>query len=154
ALILKARMGDLAAIKLLFQYVIGKPTEAVNPDTIDIEEYKQIYQPQKEIMDDFQETAQTVPPRVLTPVVRIMNDVCVEEMRKRASAPPEQDANADKDEDDGQRPDDGMEERGPSPAPSPKRSNGAASMAGGRGNGQERDRGPSTNTAMRVSTLK
>jgi hypothetical protein len=48
-LILKARNGNLAAIKLLFQYVIGKPTDAVNPDTIDIEEYKQIYQPQKEI---------------------------------------------------------------------------------------------------------
>src|SRR6266851_2792249 len=32
-LIFKARNGNLAAIKLLFQYVIGKPTVAVNPDT-------------------------------------------------------------------------------------------------------------------------
>src|SRR5207245_6295301 len=72
ALILKARNGDLAAAKLLFQYAIGKPTDAVNPDTLDIEEYKQIYEPQKEIMEDVKETMHTVPPGALTPVVRIM----------------------------------------------------------------------------------
>src|SRR5439155_7420984 len=36
----KAMVGDLAAIKLLFQYVLGKPTETVNPDRLDIEEAK------------------------------------------------------------------------------------------------------------------
>src|SRR5262249_34704969 len=36
----KAMAGDLAAIKLLFQYVLGKPTETVNPDRLDIEEAK------------------------------------------------------------------------------------------------------------------
>ncbi len=41
ALILRAQGGNLAAIKLLFSYVIGKPTDAVNPDTLDHEEMEQ-----------------------------------------------------------------------------------------------------------------
>jgi hypothetical protein len=41
SLILRARAGNLAAIKLLFSYVIGKPGEAVNPDTLALEEMQQ-----------------------------------------------------------------------------------------------------------------
>jgi len=37
-LVVIARLGDLAAIKLLFQYVLGKPAAAVDPDTLDVEE--------------------------------------------------------------------------------------------------------------------
>jgi hypothetical protein len=33
-----AKAGDKAAIKLLFQYVIGKPQPAVDPDTLDVQE--------------------------------------------------------------------------------------------------------------------
>ena len=40
-LLAKAREGDLAAIKLLLSYVIGRPAEAVNPDTLDLEELRQ-----------------------------------------------------------------------------------------------------------------
>src|SRR5262245_43627356 len=36
----KAMGGDLVAIKLLFQYVLGKPAETVDPDRLDIEEAK------------------------------------------------------------------------------------------------------------------
>jgi hypothetical protein len=36
----KAMGGDLAAIKLLFQYCLGKPGETVDPDRLDIEEAK------------------------------------------------------------------------------------------------------------------
>src|SRR5205807_4370734 len=36
----KAMAGDLAAIKLLFQYCLGKPTETVDPDRLDIGEAK------------------------------------------------------------------------------------------------------------------
>jgi hypothetical protein len=43
-LVVKAKMGDLAAIKLLFQYVIGKPTDSVNPDTLDLQEMEQYQQ--------------------------------------------------------------------------------------------------------------
>src|SRR5262249_6110339 len=34
-----ARDGDLAAIKLVLSYAVGKPTAAVDPDRIDIEEF-------------------------------------------------------------------------------------------------------------------
>src|SRR5260370_3516385 len=37
-LVVIARLGDLAAIKLLFQYVLGKPAAAVDPDTLDLHE--------------------------------------------------------------------------------------------------------------------
>jgi len=43
-LVVKAKMGDLAAMKLLFQYVLGKPTESVNPDTLDQQEMEQYRQ--------------------------------------------------------------------------------------------------------------
>src|SRR5262245_48271557 len=34
---MKAESGDIAAIKLLFQYILGKPTESVDPDRLDID---------------------------------------------------------------------------------------------------------------------
>ncbi len=34
----EARKGDLAAIKLLFAYVIGRPIDAVDPDSVDHQE--------------------------------------------------------------------------------------------------------------------
>jgi hypothetical protein len=43
ALVARAREGDTAAAKLLFQYVLGKPAEAVDPDTLDLKEW-QLYQ--------------------------------------------------------------------------------------------------------------
>jgi hypothetical protein len=37
-LMVQAKCGKLAAIKLLFQYILGKPTEAPNPDAVDVDE--------------------------------------------------------------------------------------------------------------------
>jgi hypothetical protein len=37
-LMVKAKFGDLAAIKLLFQYVLGKPAATVNPDAVNVDE--------------------------------------------------------------------------------------------------------------------
>src|SRR5262249_52855310 len=44
AFVLKERAmgGDLAAIKLLFQYVLGKPTETVDPDRLDVDEWQKM----------------------------------------------------------------------------------------------------------------
>jgi hypothetical protein len=41
-LVMDAKNGDKAATKLLFQYVIGKPQPALNPDTLDVDEFKNI----------------------------------------------------------------------------------------------------------------
>src|SRR5439155_25512773 len=89
-LIFKARNGNLAAIKLLFQYVIGKPTVAVNPDTLDVQEFREVYAPRKEIMEVAPQVLQGLPPRVLSTVVDIVNDVCSEQLGKLLSLPPEQ----------------------------------------------------------------
>jgi hypothetical protein len=35
-----AKTGDKAAVKLLFQYVIGKPQPAIDPDTLDLQEMR------------------------------------------------------------------------------------------------------------------
>src|SRR5262245_26191241 len=40
-LLLKAKQGDLAAVKLLFSYVLGKPTDTVDPDRLDEQEWEQ-----------------------------------------------------------------------------------------------------------------
>jgi hypothetical protein len=39
-----ALAGSLAALKLVFSYVVGRPTEAVNPDTLDLQEWSQLRQ--------------------------------------------------------------------------------------------------------------
>src|SRR5213078_437222 len=39
-LLIKAKSGDLAAIKLLLSYTIGKPGAAVDPDTLDQQEWQ------------------------------------------------------------------------------------------------------------------
>jgi hypothetical protein len=44
AFVLKERAmgGELAAIKLLFQYILGKPTEAIDPDRLDVDEWQKL----------------------------------------------------------------------------------------------------------------
>jgi hypothetical protein len=40
----KAKGGDVAAIKLLFAYTIGRPADAVDPDTLDVDELQRFHQ--------------------------------------------------------------------------------------------------------------
>jgi hypothetical protein len=79
-LILQARNGRLEAIKLLFQYVIGKPTVAVNPDTLDVEEFQQIYAPRKEIWEYASENVQCVPPRQCSVLMDVGNEAARQAM--------------------------------------------------------------------------
>lgn len=39
-LLLQAKAGNLAAVKLLFSYVLGKPAEAVSPDSVELDEWR------------------------------------------------------------------------------------------------------------------
>ena len=43
-LIKKAKTGDLAAIKLLFQYILGKPAPSPDPDHLDVDEWHKLQQ--------------------------------------------------------------------------------------------------------------
>jgi hypothetical protein len=56
-LIADAKAGDNAATKLLFQYVIGKPQPAVNPDALDVDEFRGLQ-------------AAAVPPEVFAAMLR------------------------------------------------------------------------------------
>jgi hypothetical protein len=40
AMVERAEAGDVAAAKLVFQYTVGKPAEAVEPDRVEIEEHQ------------------------------------------------------------------------------------------------------------------
>jgi hypothetical protein len=69
-LVAEARLGDLPAIKLLFQYVLGKPAAAVDPDTLDLHElglYRQAPTPA-----EFQETSdERLPADAVADVLRV-----------------------------------------------------------------------------------
>ena len=43
-LIKKAKTGDVAAIKLLFQYTLGKPAPSPDPDHLDVDEWHKLQQ--------------------------------------------------------------------------------------------------------------
>src|SRR5262245_41657296 len=39
---LRARQGDLAAVKLLWQYCVGKPESPKDPDRMDVDEWQRL----------------------------------------------------------------------------------------------------------------
>jgi len=43
-LIKKAKTGDVAAVKLLFQYTLGKPAPSADPDHLDVDEWHKLQQ--------------------------------------------------------------------------------------------------------------
>ena len=70
ALIVKATTGDVAAAKLVLSYGIGKPTEAVNPDTLDLAEWD-IYRRGPVSLDDLRGIVEGIPVDAVGPVVRV-----------------------------------------------------------------------------------
>jgi hypothetical protein len=86
----KAIGGDLASAKFLFQYVIGKPGEAVNPDTLDIEEFRQIYLPRKEIMKHVNDASGTLDPATCSALVRFLSLLNHAKMADMVSKSPEE----------------------------------------------------------------
>jgi hypothetical protein len=69
-LVVIARLGDLAAIKLLFQYVLGKPAAAVDPDTLDLQELE-LYRrgPSPQALAEL--TSDRVPAEAVAEVLRV-----------------------------------------------------------------------------------
>ena len=68
-LVIRAMAGKLEAIKLLFQYVLGKPDKTVNPDTLDLQEIEQMQQaPGGDVVFDL--SRNRVQPEPLMPVMR------------------------------------------------------------------------------------
>ena len=138
-LLVKARLGDLAAIKLLFLYVLGKPAQAVNPDTLDIEEWVQTIRPIPQIQREWPKALMTVPVDTLSGMVRVVQpfmEDTVADMLARANAAKEQES-AKPENQKSERPDGGRAEPAPCEPPSP-------SANGGNGH-TKTDGGPSAN---------
>jgi hypothetical protein len=68
-LLLLAKTGKLEAIKLLFQYVLGKPGAAVDPDRLEVEEWK-LAQESKVNVAEMHETVQHMPAETANVIVR------------------------------------------------------------------------------------
>lgn len=79
-LIVKARLGDMAAIKLLFLYVLGKPGATVNPDTVDIEEWRQTIRPLPEIMHELPTAMLTMPIDAMSELARICQPFAIDQI--------------------------------------------------------------------------
>ena len=74
---IQAKLGNVTAIKLLFLYVLGKPPQPVNPDTLDIEEWKQLFQPIPQIMKEMPKAMMSVPVETASRMVQAMQP-CME----------------------------------------------------------------------------
>jgi hypothetical protein len=88
-LIVMAKSGDMAATKLLFLYVLGKPAEAVNPDTLDVEEWQQCYQPLGQIMKEMPAAMDALPAEVACGMVAHIQPCHVQELGAVLSLPVE-----------------------------------------------------------------
>jgi hypothetical protein len=69
-LIAKARDGNVAAAKVVLSYGIGKPTEAVNPDTLDMQEWD-VYRKSPVSLDDLRGIVEGIPVEAVGPLVRV-----------------------------------------------------------------------------------
>jgi hypothetical protein len=84
-LIAQALGGKLEAIKLLFQYVLGQPTEMPDPDRVDIEEWKLAQEravPAGEVAALFESMA----PPVAIAMVETMQEAGAREMQQMMAA--------------------------------------------------------------------
>jgi hypothetical protein len=68
---LQAQAGDLASIKLLLLYALGKPSEQADPDTLDVQEW-QTYQHRLIRPEDVTALMQRLPPELVVGLVRIL----------------------------------------------------------------------------------
>lgn len=80
-LVARAKMGHEWAIKLLFLYTIGRPAEAVNPDTVDLDEWRQL-QAGVVTKEQLEEALHGLTPAVATTLLRAALPVLMEEMTR------------------------------------------------------------------------
>jgi hypothetical protein len=65
----RAKGGDVAAIKLLLAYVVGKPVEAVDPDQLDADEWK-FYRQRWTTAEELGQILAGLPPGMACAIVR------------------------------------------------------------------------------------
>jgi hypothetical protein len=69
-------------------YVLGKPSGAVNPDTLDIEEWRQLVQPLAQIAAELPQALMTVPAQTATDMVRSAQPYAQRMAGEEMTAPP------------------------------------------------------------------
>jgi hypothetical protein len=114
-LVVTARLGDMAAIKLLFQYVVGKPGAAVDPDTLDHQELE-LYRsgPSPQAVQEL--ACERLPADAVADVMRIALPCVGENFKEMAARGIKPDDEAEEDEDEAVE-----EQRQEAAAPSPNR---------------------------------
>ncbi len=131
-LIQKAKDGDVSAARLVLSYTVGKPDRAVDPDTLDHQEWQQLVQG-RVLPDDWDAVigGMQVPQAclVLRTVLPFLQDKALQDFCQQAAQPvPEQETPGQR---PGQRSPCPAEGPGPDPARSPAEAGKAETGTGG-----------------------
>src|SRR5579871_3485508 len=120
-LLVSAKLGHLPSIRILFMNVLGKPSGAVNPDTLDIDEWRLLVQPLARIMAELPEALMSLPAETAADMVRSAQPYAQRMVGEELTAPPpEADEEAREEEKRQQDPDrPGKKRAGARPRPSP-----------------------------------
>lgn len=98
-LLASAKQGHLPSIRLLFLYVLGKPAAVIDPDTLDLEEWRQHVQPLPQIMAELADALMTVPVKAATDIVRAAQPFARQVLNEEFTAPvPRMDREDDEEE--------------------------------------------------------
>jgi hypothetical protein len=87
-LLVSAKLGHLPSIRILFMYVLGKSPNAVNPDTLDIEEWRQLVQPLARITTELPEALMSMPAATAADMVRTAQPYTQRMVGEELTAPP------------------------------------------------------------------
>jgi hypothetical protein len=86
-LLFKAKSGDLAAIKLLLSYTIGKPVEAPDPDRLDLDDFQLLRARLSPLQDDWHLIRKMVPVEGITEAGHRVADLRAECWRAEVLGP-------------------------------------------------------------------
>jgi hypothetical protein len=87
-LLVNAKLGHLPSIRILLMYVLGKPSGAVNPDTLDIDEWRQLVQPLAKIAAELPQALMAIPATTATDMVRTAQPYAQRMVGEEMTAPP------------------------------------------------------------------
>lgn len=81
----QAKSGDLAAVKLLFLYTVGRPGDPVDPDKLDVSEWD-LWRRGAPEMDDLEGIINGVPLEVVLKTVQLLTPFLVQNMSQQIVA--------------------------------------------------------------------
>jgi hypothetical protein len=87
-LLVSAKLGHLPSIHVLLLYVLGKPSGTVNPDTLDIDEWRQLVQPLAQISAELPQALMSMPASTATDMVRTAQPYAQRMVSEELTAPP------------------------------------------------------------------